>query len=403
LASKKVCVIGAGISGILVSNELSQAGIDVVLVDKNPYPGGQAVFYGCKATDECARCGVCLVREAVAELKYNSAAECHFSSRPLSMRTDTATDGKAFEIEIGGAANLIDWKACIECGRCVAACPEKAIEKVPGWKYFVNSSCTGCGKCVEVCPVGAIELERPTEKQTVAVDGVVVAAGFEPFDPVINKKWGFGGSSRVVTGSQMENLFFEEQYLPEQAKNLAFIQCVGSRNVMEGEKHCSRVCCAYALRMAARLKEEYPDLEIDFYYMDIQRFGKNFEKFWADTKKKINPIASNPISVKLDGEGRPVVRYESLPDLACREKSYDVVVLSNGISPARDSEMLSDMFNLDLDEAGFLAAPGNGSGAPAGYCIFAAGACKRPMRIDDCVEDAAAVSRQVIQRLGVQV
>jgi len=393
LASKKVCVIGAGISGILVSNGLFQAGIDVVLVDKNPYPGGQAVFYGCKATDECARCGVCLVREAVAELKNNTAAECHFSSRPLSMRANAAMD--AFEIEIGGTANLIDWKTCVECGRCVDACPEKAIEKVPGWKYFVNTTCTGCGKCVEVCPVGAIELERTEEKQTVAVDSVVVAAGFEPFDPAINKKWGFSGSRRVVTGSQMENLFFTEQYLPEQAKSLAFIQCVGSRNLMEGQKHCSRVCCPYALRMAARLKEEYPDLEIDFFYMDIQRFGKDFEKFWTDTKKKINPIAGNPISVKLEAEGRPIVRYESLPELACREKAYDLVVLSNGISPARDSEMLSDMFNLDLDEAGFLASPDGG--------IFAAGACKRPMRIDDCVEDAAAVSRQVIQRLGVQV
>jgi heterodisulfide reductase subunit A len=390
-------VIGAGISGVSVANNLSQAGIDVVLVDKNPYPGGQAVFYGCKATDECVRCGVCLVREAVATLKNQSTARCHFSSRPVGYRAS----GDSMELDIQTTANLIDWQACVECGRCLEACPEQAIEKVPGWKYFVNEKCTACGKCVDACPVGAIDLNRATHTSTLQVDGLVVAAGYEPFDPEINRKWGFGTNPRVVTGSQMENLFFQEKYLPVEAQSVAFVQCVGSRSVMEGEKHCSRVCCAYALRMAGRLKEEYPDLNIDVYYMDIQRFGKNFDEFWKQIQGKINLIASNPISIKTDEQGLPVVRYESLPELACREQSYDVVVLSNGITPAADSENLADLFSLDLDAAGFIRATGNGSSA-TGSRVFTAGACKRPMRIDDCVEDAAAVSRKVMRNVGAR-
>jgi heterodisulfide reductase subunit A len=393
-----VCVIGAGISGISVANDLARSGIDVLLVEKNPYPGGQSVFYGCKATDECVRCGVCLVREAVSTLKNEATAECHFSSRPVGFRTGNGT----FEIDIRSEANLIDWKTCIECGRCLDLCPEQAISKVPGWKYFVNEKCTSCGKCVDACPVGAISLDRSTAQTTMEVDGVVLAAGYEPFDPEINRKWGFGANPRVVTGSQMENLFFEEKYLPLEAQNVAFVQCVGSRSIMEGEKHCSRVCCAYALRMAGRLKQEYPDLNIDFYYMDIQRFGKNFDEFWSEIQGKINLIASNPISIKTDQKGLPVVRYESLPDLACREQSYDVVILSNGITPAADSDLLADLFSLDLDMAGFLQAPGSEMSVP-GRRIFTAGACKRPMRIDDCIEDAASVSREVMQSLGVHV
>ena len=397
MASRKVCVIGAGISGISVANNLSQAGIDVLLVDKNPYPGGQSVFYGCKATDECVRCGVCLVREAVSTLKNQSTAQCHFSSSPVGYR---ASDGSV-ELDIQTTANLIDWQVCVECGHCQEVCPEQAIERVPGWKYFVNEKCTACGKCVDVCPVDAISLNRSTNTSTMQVDGVVVAAGYKPFDPEINRKWGFGSNPRVVTGSQMENLFFQEKYLPREAQSVAFVQCVGSRSVVEGEKHCSRVCCAYALRMAGRLKEEYPDLNIDFYYMDIQRFGKNFDAFWNNIQGKINLIASNPISIKTDGQGLPVVRYESLPELACREQSYDVVVLSNGITPAADSEKLADLFSLDLDPAGFIRPTGNGSSA-TGTRVFTAGACKRPMRIDDCVEDAAVISRKVMQNLGVK-
>jgi heterodisulfide reductase subunit A len=304
--------------------------------------------------------------------------------------------GGSLEIDIQTKANLIDWQACVECGRCVEVCPEQAIEKVPGWKYYANDNCNACGKCVDACPVGAISLNRPVEKATVQADSVVLAAGYEPFDPAVNRKWGYGANPRVLTGSQMEKLFFEETYLPQEARRLAFVQCVGSRGVMEGQKQCSRVCCAYALRMAGRLKQEHPELAIDFYYMDIQRFGKNFEEFWKQIRGKINLIASNPISIKTDDKGLPVVRYESLPDLACREQSYDLVVLSNGITPALDSESLADLFNLDLDAAGFLNTTGTSR-------VFTAGTCKRPMRIDDCIEDAAAVSRRVMKTLGVQV
>jgi heterodisulfide reductase subunit A-like polyferredoxin len=116
---------------------------------------------------------------------------------------------------------------------------------------------------------------------------------------------------------------------------------------------------------------------------------------------KINLIASNPISVKIDDQGLPIVRYESLPDLACREKTYDVVVLSNGITPALESESLADLFDLNLDAAGFLGSAG-GAGSSGGERVFTAGACTRPMRIDDCVEDAAAVSRRVMKNLGVR-
>jgi heterodisulfide reductase subunit A-like polyferredoxin len=155
--------------------------------------------------------------------------------------------------------------------------------------------------------------------------------------------------------------------------------------------------------MAGRLKQEHTDLNIDFYYIDIQRFGKNFDQFWDQIEGKINLIPSNPISVRTDNQGLPVVRYESLPELACREQTYDIVILSNGITPTRDAEKLADLFNLDLNTAGFLVSPGNGSGGTNTGGIFTAGTCKTPMRIDDCIEDAAAVSRQVMQSLGVQV
>ena len=264
------------------------------------------------------------------------------------------------------------------------------------------------------------EWTAQSQRSTVQAHSVVVATGFLPFDPAINRKWGYGGSARVVTGSDMERLFFEERYLPMEARTAAFVQCVGSRNLTEGQERCSRACCAYALRMAGRLKAEFPELEIDFYHMDIQHFGKSFDQFWAGVRRKVNLISGSPISVKTDPEGRPIVRYEEMPGLACREKGYDLVVLSNGIAPQSDADRVAEMFRLDLDEGGFLGAVGEGSSRPvdrlAGQSasadsaagvftagVFTAGSCRQPMRIDDCVADASAVSSRVLQHLGMKV
>jgi heterodisulfide reductase subunit A len=234
---------------------------------------------------------------------------------------------------------------------------------------------------------------------------VVVATGFLPFDPAINRKWGYGSSPRVVTGSDMERLFYEERYLPVEARSMAFVQCVGSRNVMEGQPHCSQACCPYALRMAGRLKAEFPEMEIDFYHMDIQQFGKSFDRFWGDVRRKINLIPGSPISVKQDAEGRPIVRYEEIPSLASREKGYDLVVLSNGICPQSDTDRVADMFNLNLTAGGFVSPVPNGSPTRGGSRrgVFTAGACRQPMRIDGCVADASAVSSRVLEHVGIRV
>ncbi|HEB11356.1 MAG TPA: CoB--CoM heterodisulfide reductase iron-sulfur subunit A family protein [Spirochaetales bacterium] len=408
LESKTVCVVGAGISGLTVANSLANEGIRVFVIDKNPFPGGRSVQYGCKATDSCLQCGVCLVRDAVANFKKSSLIDASFSSTPRALHR---RENDGYDIEVETIPNPIDWRSCTECGECREVCPKNAVKSIPGWKYYISEHCDRCGKCLVVCPVGAINLERKRQYETFPALSVVISSGFKPFDPAVNLKWGYGANPRVITGSDLESLFCREKFLPsdpelKDLKKIAFILCVGSRNIVEGERHCSRVCCAYSLRMANRIKEEYPDTEIDIYYMDIQYFGKSFSSFWAELKRKINFIRSHPISISIDEQERPLVRYESMSDLRCREEAYDLVVLANGICPPDNGEELAEIFGLDLEAGGFLsaatnAASNNGSGRDSG--IFLTGACRRPMGIAECVESAYGAAAGVLRYLGDKV
>ena len=385
----KVCIVGAGMAGLSVAAHLeTQQQVDITFVDRNPYPGGRAINYGCKAVDNCVHCGVCLLRDTVEQLPGTN--RMLLSSQLVSA---SRNGNGAYHLQIDVSPNAIDWQKCTECGYCQDACPEKAIKRIDGWKYYADETCTSCGKCVDACPVGAIEMNRQVQHESVEADSVVIATGFQPFDPTINRKWGSWVGSRVITGSDLEHLFFEETYLPPDVKKMAFVQCVGSRNTLEGVEQCSRVCCAYALRMANRLAHEKPDTQIDFYYMDIQRFGKDFGTFWGEVEPKLRFIRSNPISIKSSADGHPIIRYESTPDLSCREEEYDLIVLSHGMNPEEKSEQLADLFGINLEAQGFfdpkVASPG----------VFVSGTCKTPMRLDECLEDAASVSQKLLTYL----
>ena len=388
MAAQKVCVIGSGVAGLAVADSLAPYPIDVTLVDKNPYPGGQSVFYGCKAVDSCVKCGVCLVRDKMESLQSSGTGDLLLSSEPVSYER---LDNGAHRIEIQSRQFGISGEACTECGRCMEVCPEGSITLLQGWKYFIDDTCTKCGKCVEACPVDAISLQESVTKKQIEADAVVVATGFTPFEPSINRKWGTGDN--IITGSDLEHRFYDQEYTDTSWHEVAFVQCVGSRNLLEGTDTCSRVCCPYALRMANRLCAENQECTVDIYYMDIQRFGKAFEEFQDSLSDRINMIRSNPIIVNNGTNNKPNVRFEDPASLVCRDKSYDLVVLSNGICASDSSEEIANLIGIDIDSDGFLLEGKQNRG------LFQAGSCKTPMRIHECVEDAVSISEQVIKYL----
>jgi heterodisulfide reductase subunit A len=245
--------------------------------------------------------------------------------------------------------------------------------------------------CSDACPEGAIDLDAEAEILEMRYDAVVLATGFVPYDPT-EKPYGYGVHPNVVTNLDLERILRAEGLplrpsdgLP--ARNIAFVQCVGSRDARLGHLWCSRVCCGSALRMGDWIRHRLPDASITVFYMDIQTFGRDFQDFHTRLRKDFRFVRAIPGDV-LDGRnGCLEVIYADPESGASTEATFDLLVLSVGLLPPSTRGGTS-VPTLDTDMDGFFRSrPDSG--------VFVAGAAGEPMGIEDAIATAARATRGV--------
>jgi heterodisulfide reductase subunit A len=418
--TKSVCVIGAGITGATVAQRLSQAGKQVHLIEKQATIGGHAAEMGCKATDVCLRCNVCVANELLRTVATSSNINIH--TRTELVKLEAGTNGSRYTAILKQQPTFIDRNKCIGCQACVGVCPEKCIVKPklaisPAVPLIDYSSCRRssgkkCSACEQICPAEAINMSQKKSEGKIDIDSIVIATGYEPYNPAVNASYGYGTTANIITGIEAEQQLATQHELTrpsdgQQPKRIAFIQCVGSRSEEvhrrpEDTDYCSAVCCAYALRMAQLMKYQSADSEVTIFYMDIQNFGKGFNEFYKKCKGSMTFIRSRPYEVKQGQNGTVRVKYtpQSLPEGAdsqvCEQK-FDLVVLAVGIRPTPDATKLAEVLRVPVDERGFFGLK-NASALPAlqQEGIFVAGACESPKDIQSCMREAEAVSAAVI-------
>jgi len=418
--TKSVLVIGAGIAGATVAQRLSQAGIQVDLVEKQATIGGHVAEMGCKATDVCLRCNVCVAHELLRTVAASPDIVIHTQTQLYKLAA--GANGSRYTAILQHEPRFIDRSKCTGCRACVRACPEKCITvpklalspALPVLDYSQCRQATGrkCSVCEQACPVGAINMQDKSSESRTDIDSVVVATGYEPYNPAENASYGYGGAENIITGIEAERQLATTGRITRPSdgstpKRIAFIQCVGSRTEEvhrrpEDTDYCSTVCCAYALRMAQLVKYRSKETEIVIFYMDIQKFGKAFEDFYNKCKDSMSFIRSRPYQVKQGPNGALRVRFapqgaEERADTQACEQEFDLVVLSVGIRPMPDAAKLAETLLVPVDEQGFLGLK-NASPLPALQQdgIFVAGACESPKDIRSCMAQAEAVSAAVI-------
>ncbi len=403
---KNVMVIGGGIAGIAAALTLSELGMHVDLVEKDDFFGGHAVRFACKATDQCVKCGACMVEE-----KLSSALENPLIRMLSGCRVEKIRRNGRFEADLAGRPAYIDPDKCTACGLCYRECPEGAVRHgyaASSRPFFAidESRCLyfkdkSCEKCRDICPEQAISLDAASRAITCEADALVMATGFDAFRP-ISKPYGYGSFKNVVTSLEMEDILRENggPVSPrdgQPVRKMAFIQCVGSRDASLGHLWCSRICCGTSLRMARMLKHRDPELEITFFYIDIQTFGRDFDNVYQAIQEEMRLIRAIPGDIYENEGGGLKVAYQDIDSGESIKEDFDMVVLSVGLTPSEGTQHIAGLLKLQTAD---WENPLGEAAVPEG--VFMAGTVAGPMGIADSVADAGRAALEVSRYLGLK-
>jgi len=315
---------------------------------------------------------------------------------------------------------------CTGCTTCVEYCPvlvpdpynqklstAKAIHiyfslAVPLITY-IDEEClylkeNKCNICQTVCENEAIDFSQKPEKIDIKVGAIILAPGFEIFDPGVAGKYGYGKYKNVITSLDFERLLSStgpyegEIRRPSDGKHpkkIAWIQCVGSRRVTQGDNsYCSAVCCTYTQKQVILAKEHDADLQATIFHNDIRAYGKDFEKYYqrAEELSDVRFIRSYvSVGREIAGSDNVTIRYAT-NDEGVKEEEFDLVVLSVGLNPPADAEDLARKFGIELEPHGFCRINPFDSVDTGRPGIFVSGAFQGPLDIPESVFTASGAS-----------
>ncbi len=334
-----------------------------------------------------------------------------------------------FTVDVLRHARYVDIDECTACGACAEVCPivvpsefecelseRKAIyqpfpQAVPSAYVRDEVACLSkagrpCGLCAKKCEKDCIDYDEQDVVEKINVGSVVVATGFDFYDPEEASEYGFKRFKNVVTSLELERLLaaggptkgllvsFTDGEPP---KRVAFVQCVGSRSVKRGILYCSRICCMNAVKDALLIEELYPETEQLIFNIDVRAFGKGFEAFVERSHglSHLRYIRGKPSKVTEDpATGELILHYEDGETRKIERIPVDMVVLSSALVPSKGTAGLAKVLGVDVDIDGFLKSR-DASAYPLETSregIYVAGGATGPKDITDAVAEASGAS-----------
>jgi len=412
-----VLIVGGGIAGVQASLDLADSGFKVYLVEKTPSIGGHmAQLDKTFPTNDCSMCILSPKLVAVAS---------HPNIEILTLSEIEEISGVPgnFTVIVKKKARYVDLSKCVACGQCIKKCPikvdyefeeqlikRKAIyipfpQAVPLCYAIDPEKCIyltkeKCGNCKTVCPADAVNFEDTDQLLEFAVGSVILAPGLDTFDPTQMGQYGFGRFKNVVTSIQFERIMCSSGPYEGHIKRpgddkepieIAFAQCIGSRDEKIGNLYCSSVCCMYTIKEAIIAKEHQPNIKATIFYIDIRAFGKEFEDYYLRAKKLgIEFVKSKIASVSELPNGDLEVKIDA--DEGSLTRKFDMVVLSVGLTRCRSSDSLAKVFDIELDEQGFVQSSEFCSIVTSKEGVFACGTFTGPKDIPDTVAEASGAA-----------
>ncbi|HEC25295.1 MAG TPA: CoB--CoM heterodisulfide reductase iron-sulfur subunit A family protein [bacterium] len=272
----------------------------------------------------------------------------------------------------------------------------KRAEKNDGVKIYYSSNVSNFKENEKKFDV---TIKSPDASETKTFDSVIVATGFEHFDPARDAKYSYQLFDDVIDIKDLERMMGENNFVRpsngQPPKNVAFILCVGSRDRHVGNQYCSRVCCTVSVKQAIELRERFPDCDAYIFYMDIRTYGFFEDLYWKAMEEHDVQIVKGRIAEITSGPNNTVIcKGEDTLLRGPFEIPFDMVVLASGMEGGPQSSEMVDKLGLELNEHGFLK-PQNVTLAPFKSNrkgIFLAGACTGPKAISDSIVEGGAAA-----------
>ncbi len=417
-------VVGAGIAGIQAALTMANEGMKVSLIERAPYIGGHMAQLD--KTFPTLDCASCIFTPKTVEVARNKNIELFVCSEVVEVKGHVGN----FKVTIRKQPTYVDHNRCTGCGDCVEACVLKkgvpsefeesmarrrAIyiafpQAVPLKAVVDKESCLLLSKgkckksCVEACKAGAIDFEQKEEVIEREVGSIILATGYDLYDPHLLPQYGYGIYENVITNLQFERLaspsgptrgegLLRDGTVP---KGIAFLHCIGSRDE-NANFYCSRVCCMASMKQA-HLAKEKTGAEIYEFYIDINAFGKGHQEFYKRVREEGIYFIRGRGSEIFKRDGRLIVAAEDTMLGTPVEIPVDMVVLGTGLTARHDAEKVTQVFGISQSADRFFmeAHPKLRPVSTNVDGIFLAGCCQGPKDIPDTVAQASAAAAEAI-------
>jgi len=412
-------VLGGGIAGIQAALDIADTGFKVYLVEKEPSIGGHMMQLD--KTFPTLDCSACILTPKMSDVGNHPNIELLTYSEITEVKGYVGN----FKVSIKKKPRYILEDRCNGCGICVSYCPVEMPDPfnmnlsktkclyipfpqaVPACFVIDPNYCRytlrrECKQCEPVCKdLKAIDLKQKEQFIEVEVGTIIVATGFDTFDPTLKPELGYGLYPNVITGLEFERLssasgptLGEITINGKKPKNVVFVHCVGSRDKSIDNEYCSRVCCMYTAKQAHLIKEKIPDAKVTAFYIDMRAFGKGFEEFYDRVKQEGIIYRRGNVSEVFKRGEKLIVKAEDTLMGQLMEVEADLVVLAVGMVPRADSNEVANLLKLSQSSDKFLleAHPKLRPVDTASDGIFLAGCCQGPKDIPDTVAQASGAA-----------
>jgi len=409
---KEALVLGGGVAGQRAALDLADLGFKVHLVERNPSIGG--VMAQLDKTFPTLDCSICIQGPMMSDVGK------HPNINLLAYHELKSIEGFIgnFVATIVRKPRYVDTELCNGCGMCYEVCPVKVPNEfdmglgtrpaiyrmfpqvVPNYATIDKERCIDCGLCEMVCEKKAIKKEDAEEEFKLNVGTIIVATGYDVYDPSERNDYGYLEHANVITALELERLMnaagptLGHVVRPSDGREpekVAFVLCVGTRDRGD-ESYCSVVCCTYSLKLASMYKEKHPEAEVTVFYIDMRASGKGYEELYTRARQRgIRFIRGKPAKVREDAEtGNLILTVENTLAGTVDDIEVEMLVLSTGMVPKKDAHKVAQTLHISRSSEGFFLekhpklapvdTPTDG--------VFLSGACQGPKDIPASVAQA---------------